>query len=121
MMEEVSSAQPAVPSIFSKEGALQALGNVPSSAGGAVSDIYTAIRHPVETAKGLGTVAAGGVQKLIPGEQSREPAFNALVDFMKQRYGSLEAINRTAVEDPIGSLLDLSSLLGGAGAIARTT
>src|SRR5512139_2145564 len=49
------------------------LGNVPASAGRAVGDMIQPIMHPVDTASAFGNVIAGAVQKLWPGEQSKEP------------------------------------------------
>lgn len=83
-----------------------------------VGNIFSAIGHPIQTIKGIGEVAIGGVEKLIPGEQSREKNFNAVVDLFKQRYGSLENAKKTALEDPVGFAGDVSTLLSGAGGIA---
>lgn len=41
----------------------------------------------------------------------------AIVDPIKDRYGSAEAMRKTAITDPAGMLLDESAAMGGAGAI----
>lgn len=95
------------------------LTNVPSSAKAYVGDIATAIMHPYETAKALGNVALGGAQKLIPGEQADEQAFDALTTFFKDRYGSTDAILNTIQTDPVGFLGDLSTAFTGIGGGVR--
>lgn len=44
--------------------------------------------------------------------------FNAVVDFVKDRYGNIENLKRTMVEDPVGALADLASVVTGVGGIA---
>lgn len=89
--------------------------NAPASgrkwAGETLEGFTQMITSPVETAKAIGDVALGGVQKLIPGEQSSEPAFNALADFYGQRYGSMDQFKQTAMQDPVGVLSDASTAL----------
>ena len=97
---------------------LKTLGNIPGSAWEVGKGLGTAVLHPVQTAKGIGSVAAGGVQKLIPGEQEQEKSFDSVVDFFKQRYGSYEAMKKTGIEDPVGFALDLSILFSGGGSTA---
>ena len=92
------------------------LGNVVESGANLVGGVASAIAHPIQTTKTLGKVALGGVQKLIPGQQESEQAFDALTGFYKERYGSLDALKRTLYEDPVGVAADLSTFLTGAGA-----
>ncbi len=100
------------------EAGLKAVGNLPGSVYNFGKGIYDAARHPVDTAKGLGSVAAGGVQKLIPGQQGSEEAFNAFSGALKDRYGSLENLQKTATEDPFGFGSDVMSVLTGGAALA---
>lgn len=90
--------------------------NVLSSGTDAAKGIANMVIHPIETAKGIGKMGAGGVLKLIPGEQKYEENFDALTDFFKNRYGNKQAIIDTAYEDPVGFALDLSTVLTGGGA-----
>lgn len=83
--------------------------------------------HPIQTAKGLVTLA-GGVGEVLPGGAlvteakeamgipSQRPAVDAVADFYMQRYGSLDAAQTTVVEDPVGVLLDISTVLSLGGA-----
>ena len=74
--------------------------------------------HPFQTAKGLGGIAAGAFQKLIPGEQSSEKNVDALLDFVKERYGGWENIKGTVAKDPAGFLADVAGLAMGGGGLA---
>ncbi len=94
------------------------ISNIPKSGGQFVSSLASAVLHPIQTVKGLGSIAAGGVEKLIPGQQGQEKAFDSVVDFFKKRYGGVEALKKTMYEDPVGFLADASTLLSGGGALA---
>lgn len=86
--------------------------NIIPSAKNLASSVATAVLNPVDTLKGLGSIAVGGVEKLIPGEQESESSFDATVDFFKQRYGGLENIKNTIITDPVGFITDFASLAG---------
>ncbi len=102
-------------------------GNVVNSAGNLLSGVGQAIVHPIDTVtnigKGiigtgeyLGAAVTGGPK---PTGEAADVAAN-IGNFIKQRYGSLEAAKTTAYQDPIGFLADASLVLGGAGgAIGR--
>lgn len=98
---------------------LKTMENIPGSAAGVMSDTANAVMHPFDTAKAVGNLALGGVQKLIPGEQSSEQYADAFGSFIKDRYGSGDAIMQTIQNDPVGFLGDLSSFIMPAGAAAR--
>ena len=100
------------------EMASSAAQNLPGSAWQFAKDVTAPIHSPIETAKGLGGIAAGAFQKLIPGEQESEKNVDALMEFVKERYGGLEEIKRTVAEDPAGFLADIASLAMGGGGLA---
>lgn len=81
--------------------------------------IYQTIRHPFSSVKGLGTVTLGAIQKLVPGAQDSEQAFDAVVNFYKDRYGSLDRFANTIERDPVGFLSDASVVLGGGATIVK--
>ena len=106
----------------------KAIKNIPSSAGRMVGDIYQAVSSPIETGKSLIKTAVGGLSKLRTEiykgtkyearEQElkaplveEERAFEGLVGFYKDRYGSIDNIKRTIEEDPVGFVADLSDVL----------
>ena len=83
------------------EMASSAVGNLPGSALQFAKDVTAPIHSPIETAKGLGGLAAGVVQNRVreaknfalgsddaPGEN--EQKLEALVSFIGERYGGLE-------------------------------
>ena len=97
----------------------RAMGNIPSSGARFVGDVASVITNPVETARGLGRVATGGVQRLTPGVQPNEEAFNQVYKFFKDRYGSTDKLSRTVETDPVGFIADVSALVSGAGLATR--
>lgn len=100
----------------------KAIGNLPSSAINFSKGIFDIVTNPIDTAKGLGSVALGGVQKLIPGEQKSEQAFEGAVGYLKDRYGGTEQLQRTATNDPLGIGLDiLTGITGGAGLASKAS
>jgi hypothetical protein len=102
------------------QAGLKAAGNVPSSAFNLGKSIYSAVRHPVQTVKGIGEVALGGAEKLIPGQQGNEEAFNQFTNILKERYGSLENLQKTATNDPFGFGTDVLGLVtGGATLVGK--
>lgn len=88
---------------------------LPESAKATGGQILSAIAHPIETVKAIGRVATGAAEKFVPGEQAQESAFDALMDFYKTRYGSFDSAKETAYNDPIGFLMDASTVLAGLG------
>jgi len=115
---------------------LESLTNVPRSAFEFGKGIVDIARHPVETAKGLFRTVKGGAEratrevleripataervKRVP-ESEAEATFNALGTALKERYGSLEALEKTATEDPFGFGVDvLATVTGGAGLVGK--
>lgn len=95
---------------------LKTVQNVPRSAIGQLDNLANVVLHPIQTAKGITAAAAGGIQKLIPGEQAQEPAFDSVVGFFKDRYGSGNALLKTIQEDPVGFATDVAGILTVAGA-----
>ena len=83
-------------------------------------NIVGAITQPIETAKGLGNLAIGLVQKLTPEVQDKEKYANALGDYFANKYGSKDAFLQTLQEHPASVLSDASMFLtGGATAAAK--
>ena len=56
---------------------------------------------------------------IAPVTGQEEETFDQVADFFKERYGSIEGIKETAVEDPVGFLADVATLVTGAGATVR--
>ena len=114
---EVAAPEPPPESMGLGEMASSAVGNLPGSAWQFAKDVTAPIHSPIETAKGLGGLAAGAyqsmargakglavgpeeAQKLEPGAQEKN--VDALIDFVKERFGGWENIKNTVAEDPAG-------------------
>lgn len=95
------------------------LGNVAKSGVENVKQVGSAILSPVQTAKNIGKLALGTVQLAIPGEQGQEDVARGVGQFYKERYGGLKNIGETLYNDPVGALLDVSTVAGGVGAAAK--
>lgn len=85
-----------------------------------VGNMAQAVMHPIQTAQGMGNMAMGLGQKLIPGQQAQEPYADQLGQFIQQRYGSFDKAMQTLKHDPVGMMADASSVLSmGGGAVSR--
>ena len=101
-------------------GYLPTVGDVARSGAEYLGNTVQAIRHPIQTAQGLGNLALGTAQKLVPGQQAQEPYADAVGQFVLQRYGSVDKALDTLKYDPVGVMGDASMLLtGGAGLASR--
>jgi hypothetical protein len=105
--------------------ALQVIGsaikNIPASGYQFAKDTVAPFIHPIDTLKGLGTLAGGTVQKFIPGEQPSEHVAERFWHGQKERYGGLENIKRTIARDPIGVAGDVATIISPFGALLRGT
>lgn len=130
------SAAPAqsAPSWSSVPG--QALSNLPSSAGNFVSGIAQAVRHPLDTGMNALDIAAGALHNALPASvssfiEAHDPTPNAAANtaravqaadatgqFLKNRYGSTDALKNTLATDPVGAASDVATVLSGGGTIA---
>lgn len=126
---------PASPTDTPLEAGAKSLGNVPSSAFNFGKNIFTAVTNPIETVKGLFNVLRGGGSQLrdatatginkITGTEigtnalgqgttpQAEQTFEAVKNSLVERYGSFEAAQKTATEDPIGFGADVAGILAG--------
>lgn len=117
------------------DAGMKAAGNIPSSAINFAKNLYEAIRHPVLTGEGVVSAVKGSgealgreilshteladrVKKIDPSID--EQTFDAIVDHLKTRYGSLDNAQRTATNDPFGFGADVMGILAGGGALAKT-
>ena len=108
---------------------MESVRNFLPSLGRVATDIGTAVMSPIDTANAVGNLAlSGGANLLQTGydlagsdyQVPNQEAGEAFAGMLDDRYGSMDALKRTAMEDPAGLLLDLSSILtGGGGAVAK--
>jgi hypothetical protein len=112
---------------------VEAVKNVPESAGKFVGGVLQAVTSPVQTLTGILDAGAGALRNALPegvvnfidqfdtnpeATQRAVQTANALGGMYKDRYGSYEGIKRTFAEDPVGAAADLSTLLTGGGTAA---
>lgn len=102
-------------------------GNIFRSGARMVGDLTNAALHPVQTIGNIGTIATGGINKLLPGTSFGEKEFDATKDYFGTRYGISSALKgdfrqagqdlrRTAYFDPTGTALDAAAVASGVGA-----
>lgn len=117
-----------------QDGALmQAAKNVPGSALNFAKGLANTVTHPIDSAMGVLDLGAGALRNLAPGPlrgaidsidpnqqagQRASDTASAAGQFYKGRYGGLENLKQTAIEDPVGMLADASTVLGVGGAMA---
>jgi hypothetical protein len=112
------------------EASIQGLKNIPSSGRQALKDIGGAIAHPIETLKNIGKLGLGTLVKAgsvvnpnmdwIPELEETKKYPEAMADFYANRYGGSENIKQTLINDPVGMLSDLASVLSlGGGAVSK--
>jgi hypothetical protein len=98
----------------------QALRNAPQSAVNLGKAIAQPFLHPIDTALSLGRLAGGVGSKIVGAadaaseavggpslqepwqKQSAEAPLNAVGGFIKDRYGSVDALKKTLATDPVG-------------------
>lgn len=112
---------------------VEAVKNVPASAGQFVGGVVQAVTSPLQTLTGILDAGAGALRNALPqgvvnfidqfdtnpeATQRAVQTANAIGGMYKDRYGSYEGIKRTFAEDPVGAAADLSTLLSGGGAAA---
>jgi uncharacterized protein (DUF697 family) len=108
---------------------LESLKNVPESTARLVGGVVESVMHPINTMEGINQLAQAGWSKVLPEsilqyadvekvKRAKETASN-VGEFYKQRYGGTENIKHTLAQDPIGSLADISTLLGGGAGLAK--
>lgn len=111
---------------------LKSVGNLPSSVFNFGKGIVETVRHPINTLSSIGNSFLGGVNEfaqkttgnpIVGGAEGTNvnQTFDALGKALKDRYGSLENLQKTATNDPFGfgtdvlSVLDAGANLAGKG------
>lgn len=103
----------------------KAIGNLPSSAINMAKNLGNIALHPVKTIEDMASLLFGVGEKIgagIKGDKNYKSAgtekVDALVQHLKDRYGSLENFQRTATNDPFGVGTDVFTVLEGGAALA---
>jgi hypothetical protein len=103
------------------DAAAKAWGNIPASAGRFAKDFVQPFIHPIDTATGIKNVAEGALEKAgVMSGTDEIPYADAVGDYFKGRYGSVEGFKNSVAEDPIGIASDLATVLtAGGGLVAK--
>jgi len=96
--------------------------NLATSTANLPQQVFSAVTHPVETVKALGSIPLGVYQKMGgplpppgPGEVDAAAQLDAMVNHLKNRYGSLDRAKETLYQDPVGFGTDVATAFTGAG------
>jgi hypothetical protein len=99
----------------------QTASNIVPSAKGLLGDMYSMVRHPIQTVQGILGLGHSLVNLAIPGEQGNEELAKAVGEYFADRYGGVENLQRTLRDDPVGLSADIAMLIGGGAGIAAKT
>lgn len=72
--------------------------------------LFEAVKHPIDTTNQVANMVAGFIQKAVPGKQTEEPAADLMIDFMKDRYGSIEGLKKAIATDLPGVISDIAGV-----------
>ena len=105
----------------------QALDNAIPSAGHLVSDVAQTVLHPIDTLGNIKNLGLGILEKtgvigtILPSAGGgHEKYAEAVGQYFKDRYGSMENIKKALATDPVGVAADAATVLtGGEGVLAR--
>jgi hypothetical protein len=108
------------------------IGNIPGSALNLGKNLYQIARHPLDTAKNIGAVGAGAIQagadSLFGQDQNvqktqtqleNDQAFNSAKDYFVNRFGGMNKIKQTIINDPVGLAADAATVLEGGGGLIK--
>lgn len=134
-----SQWKPQQPKLSAGDVLTGAVQNAPKSFGNFVGGLAQAVRHPLDTGVTMWDAAAGGLANVLPkpvnefldkidekigGTEAKKRAVttaDALGNFYKDRYGSVEGAKKAIATDPVGVLGDVSTVLTGGAALAGLT
>ena len=109
---------------------MEAIKNIPQSGMALGKGLYDAATSPIETGKAIGGILRGGMQKALPDQVTEwaissglspdsRPQAEQAWEAIKGRYGSEDALKQTISSDPVGVAADISTILTGAGGLAK--
>lgn len=110
------------------QSGLKSLGNVPSSTVSLVSSIVGALANPIDTGRGIFDIVKSGgaklaqtIDKTVTGEAidtKETQTYDTVAKYLESRYGSVDNLKRTAVNDPMGLGSDILGVISGGAGVA---
>lgn len=103
------------------EAIQQGVRNIPSSGWQYGKNLVSALVHPVETVKSIGNTIWGLGEKAVgtevdtPEEAGRQAHADAIINYVKGRYGSEEGFKQAIATDPVGVMADFATIAMPAG------
>lgn len=97
-------------------------GNILPSTVNLVKGLFDIVRHPIKTVTAIGNIGSGLMEYALPGKQfgdEHKEYVDAVGKFFVDRYGGLDKIKKTIIEDPAGFALDVSTIFEGGGALLK--
>ena len=104
------------------------LENALSDVGNIVGGVAHTVAHPIDTMGALAKAGSGELEKLTGGilkesnpqvRQQAKQSAEALNQYYANRYGSMEGFKKALQEHPVEVAADISTVLGGAGALTK--
>jgi hypothetical protein len=103
--------------------------NAPQDVANIASGLANVVSSPVQTMDNLIKLSSGMLSKALPESvmkyadknkrKEAEQVADTVIQSYKDSYGSKEDIKRTLAERPVSALLDVSTVLGGGGALLK--
>jgi hypothetical protein len=103
-----------------KDTLISGMKNLPSSGFQLLKDLKNSVVNYEDTVTALAGTIVGGIEKVIPGEQPNEKYVDLLMDFYKDRYGSIDGFKQALATDPAGVLADGASFAVPGGAMLKS-
>ena len=92
--------------------------NTPQSVANLFQDAIYPFLNPVETAKSMKDLGVGVYSLMTDGGEPEEAVAEALGQYFKDRYGSVEAFQNSFRTDPAGVVSDVAGLVTGGATLA---
>jgi hypothetical protein len=102
------------------ENVEQFLLNIPKSGFKFAAGFLDSISSPVQTAKSVGSLAQGILEKATGSKTVNTKAVDMLADDLVDRYGSLENVKNTFLKDPVGLFADVAPALKTIGVATKS-
>jgi len=123
----VSRVDDAILPYLMQRDVITAAKNIPSSVANVVSGLAQTISHPIDTAKLLHKGYRGAIQNVLTsgrinpyeGMEEDKRIADSIGQHYKEKFGGLENIRNTAINDPVGLMADIAGVGSLGGSVLR--